>query len=189
MPLRVPHQPATKTTGAPSFAVSPRRVGCNASTATTPLPLLLAFCLCLLLCFCLRRLLSSCTRSPQNRHLDRSDSQLHRESRSGETPAFRFLAFVLLLAIALVLAVGIRAALSAPPPARPRTTTALPPATSSGMSVAPSRVEGEATDDLPLFLPLFLLLHLFFFIFRPKIACQAPKPSNSLNPKQIEFAS
>jgi hypothetical protein len=143
---RVPHQPATKTTGAPSFAVSPRRVGCNASTSHNafafasgflPLPFLP-----LLLPMPSPVLLHPI---PQNRHLDRRDSQLHRESRGGETPAFRFLAFVLLLAIAPVLAVGIRAALSAPRPARPRATTALPPGTSNGTSVA--RAESRGRSD------------------------------------------
>jgi hypothetical protein len=36
-------------------------------------------------CFCL----FSLRKTPKNRHLDRSDSQFYRESRSGETPAFR----------------------------------------------------------------------------------------------------
>jgi hypothetical protein len=33
----------------------------------------------------------------------------------------------------------------------------------------------------------FLVLTNFFFIFRPKIACQVPKPPNSLKPNKIEF--
>jgi hypothetical protein len=71
--------------------------------------------------------------------------------------------------------------------------------------------KGEVTYSLPLFLGfalalpfgrcfaffvaipegdllLFLILATIFCVFSPKIACQVPKPPNSLNQKEIELA-
>jgi hypothetical protein len=39
----------------------------------------------------------------------------------------------------------------------------------------------------PAYLPLFVGVTTFFFIFRPKIACQAPKPLNPLSHNNIRM--
>ena len=44
----------------------------------------------------------------------------------------------------------------------------------------------EPLSGRPDLLP-FLTLTLFFCVFGPEIACQVPKPHNSIKPKEIEF--
>ncbi len=150
--------------------------------ATTPLPLLLLLPfwlssptgICFSSCLSQSSPLSSRTDRPENRHLDRSDSQLHREWRRGDTPAFRLLLLLLF---------------SSPQKADEHR---------MGFTFAPAVVFAFAFLVVipkgiccrPLFLRHAANVHRknISRIFRPKIACQAPKPPNSLNPKQIELA-
>jgi hypothetical protein len=96
---------------------------------------------------------------PENRHFDRSCSRSHRKQRSGENPLLHLSSHLATNVVAVVFLVVI------------------------------------SEGDLLLLVMLLVMLSeaknpgtFIFRVFRPKNACQAPKPSNSLPVNNIQLA-